>query len=137
MKYVAVIDTNVVVSALITPNSNSEKIISYIEQGKIIPVYSVEIMDEYIEVLNRDKFHFSKQKIEKVIGIIKERGRILNGTETDEFFTDPSDIKFFEVALTANIVQDSFLVTGNLKHFPKTVFVVNPAMMVRIVKTNK
>lgn len=136
MKYVAVIDTNVIVSALITPNSNPEKIISYVEQGKIVPVYNDEIMDEYVEVLHREKFHFSEEKIQSILDTIKDYGRILNGTNTDEFFSDPSDIKFFQVVLTANMIQDSYLITGNLKDFPQRVFIVNPEMMVKIIESN-
>lgn len=136
MKYVAVIDTNVIVSALIKPNSNPEKIISYVEQGKIIPIYNDEIMDEYVEVLHRDKFHFSEERIQSILNTIKDYGRVLNGIETDEFFSDPSDIKFFQVVLAANMIQDSYLITGNLKDFPKRVFIVDPDMMIKIIESN-
>ena len=51
---------------------------------------------------------------------------------TDEVFPDPKDIVFYEVAMSA---EDSFLVTGNLKHFPKKPFVVSPAEMVEIINT--
>lgn len=136
MKYVAVIDTNVIVSALIKPNSNPQKIISYVEQGKIIPVYNDEIMGEYVEVLHRDKFHFSEERIQSVLNTIKDYGRVLSGTETDEFFSDTSDIKFFQVVLTANMIQDSYLITGNLKDFPQRVFIVDPEMMVQIIESN-
>lgn len=49
---------------------------------------------------------------------------------TDEVFPDPKDIVFYEVAMSA---EDSFLVTGNLKHFPKKPFVVSPAEMMEII----
>ncbi|MBR5499650.1 MAG: hypothetical protein IKV75_05775, partial [Bacteroidales bacterium] len=49
-------------------------------------------------------------------------------------FPDPKDIVFYEVALS---VEDSFLVTGNLKHFPKKPFVVTPAEMLQIIREMK
>ena len=49
---------------------------------------------------------------------------------TDGVFPDPKDLVFYEVALSK---EDSFLVTGNLKHFPKKPFVVSPAEMIQII----
>ena len=43
---------------------------------------------------------------------------------------DPKDIVFYEVALS---VEASYLVTGNIKHFPKKPFVVTPAEMLQII----
>jgi len=58
----AVIDTNVLVSALLSSHSDAAtvQIIGRMINGEIIPVYSYEIMREYKEVLGRRKF---KQKI--------------------------------------------------------------------------
>ena len=54
----AVIDTNVIVSAYITKNlrAATSKVWEAVLQGKIIPVYSDEMIDEYNEVLHREKF---------------------------------------------------------------------------------
>ena len=49
---------------------------------------------------------------------------------TDGVFPDPKDLVFYEVALSK---EESFLVTGNLKHFPKKPFVVSPAEMMEII----
>lgn len=48
----------------------------------------------------------------------------------DEIFPDADDIVFYEVALSR---EDSFLITGNLRHFPKKPFVVSPTQMVEIL----
>lgn len=57
----AVIDTNVIVSALLTRNAESStvKVIEALLCGKIVPLYNEEIIREYIDVLNRPKFRFS------------------------------------------------------------------------------
>ena len=58
-KFYAVIDTNVIVSAVISKSleSNPAKIIRAIVQDRIIPLFNDEILDEYREVLSRPKFH--------------------------------------------------------------------------------
>lgn len=83
-KIYAVIDTNVIVSALfsISGQSNPAAIIRKVVDGTITPIFNEEILAEYKEVLSR---------------------------------------------------EDSFLVTGNLKHFPKKPFVVSPAEMMEII----
>lgn len=136
MTYVAVIDTNVIVSALLKEESNPGKIISYIRNETIIPVYDEDILKEYNEILHKEKFHFTEEQINDLFTLFKIHGRVLNETKTDEFFKDKTDIKFFQIVLTANMIQDSYLVTGNLKHFPQRVFVINPAMMVDMIESN-
>ena len=131
----AVIDTNVVVSALLSSDSNSNPaiVLRAVLQGRIIPVFNEEILDEYMKVLLRDKFHFNKSYIDIIISHIKriglkaERVKIL-----DEIFPDTKDIVFYEVAMSKD---DTYLVTGNTKHFPKKPFVVTPAEMVEILNS--
>ncbi len=131
----AVIDTNVVVSALLSIDSNSNPaiVLRAVLQGRIIPVFNKEILDEYTEVLLRDKFHFNKSYIDiiishiKRIGIKAERVKIL-----DEIFPDSKDIVFYEIAMSKD---DTYLVTGNNKHFPQKSFVVTPAEMVETLNS--
>lgn len=131
----AVIDTNVVVSALLSidANSNPAVVLRAVLQGRIIPVFNEEILDEYTDVLLRNKFHFDKSNINIIISHIKriglkaERVKIL-----DEIFPDSKDIVFYEVAMSKD---DTYLVTGNIKHFPKKPFVVTPAEMVEILNS--
>ena len=65
MKIYAVIDTNVIVSALITKREDSPTrlILDYLLKGRIIPVYNEEILKEYLEVLTRSKFKLSKDLV--------------------------------------------------------------------------
>ncbi len=131
----AVIDTNVVVSALLSidANSNPAVVLRAVLQGRIIPVFNEDILDGYTKVLLRDKFHFDKGNIDIIISHIKriglkaERVKIL-----DEIFPDSKDIVFYEVAMSKD---DTYLVTGNTKHFPKKPFVVTPAEMVEILNS--
>ena len=60
MSYYAVIDTNVLVSALMAKHSDSAllQVMRAVFSGQIIPLYHREIIEEYREVLSRAKFHF-------------------------------------------------------------------------------
>ena len=130
----AVIDTNVLVSALLTnnPEAATVKVMEALFCGRFIPLYNEEIFDEYVDVLNRPRFHFSKILIEQYLEIFKERGIRAHRVLCKESFPDPKDIVFYEVALSK---EDAFLVTGNSKHFPKTPIVVSPAEMMDILNT--
>lgn len=129
----AVIDTNVIVSALLSHNIQSSTYIVFdaILNGKITPIYNEDILNEYLEVLSRDKFPFQKEDIDMVATLITRSGLKLERTKAiDEIFPDPKDIVFYEVAMSKD---EAYLVTGNIKHFPKKPFVVTPAEMVEIL----
>lgn len=129
----AVIDTNVIVSALFTSNLEAAtvKVLNAMLQGKIIPLYNEEIRKEYSEVLNRSKFRFPKSQIDLYLNSIQKLGIIANRVHSSEDFPDVDDIVFYEVALSK---EDAFLVTGNTKHFPKSPIVVTPAEMMQIIQ---
>ena len=71
-RYYAVIDTNVIVSAIISKHleSNPAKIIKAIVQERIVPLFNDEILDEYREVLSRPKFHLTQTQIDTVLKAI-------------------------------------------------------------------
>ncbi len=82
-------------------------------------------------MLNRDKFPFCKADIDWLISAFLDYGISLGRTAiSDEIFIDKDDIVFYEVALSK---EDSFLVTGNIRHFPKKPFIVTPAEMLTII----
>ena len=129
----AVIDTNVLVSALLPSQkvSNPTMVLREVFKGRITPVFNEEILDEYKEVLSREKFHIHQARIDTIVNHIKNTGLELERTKSLEgVFPDPKDIVFYEVTLSKD---DAYLVTGNIKHFPKKPFVVTPAEMVAIL----
>lgn len=129
----AVIDTNVLVSALFTRNTEAAtvKVVEAMLCGVIVPLLDNEIIEEYIDVLNRPKFNFSKKLIRQFIEAIKLKGIMTMRVHSQEKFTDLKDVVFYEVAMSK---ENAYLVTGNTKHFPKTSIVVTPAEMVRIIE---
>lgn len=72
--------------------------------------------------------------IQKVLRAIKAYGQYVSSlrfTATDEVPTDPDDIIFWQVVM-AERKNGTFLITGNIKHFPKRDFVVTPAQMIEM-----
>ena len=114
--------------------SNPTKVLRAVTDNKLIPLYNDEIIEEYKGVMSRKKFPFSEELIDAVIQTILTDGIYVDRTTAiDELFPDPKDIVFYEVSLSRD---DSFLVTGNIKHFPKKSFVITPAEMVELLEKN-
>lgn len=128
----AIIDTNIIVSSFITknPSSSTRRVINSILSGKIKPLYNDEILTEYYDVLSRSKFHLNEVRINELLYFIKQNGIDSSRFPYDGEMPDEDDRVFYEVCLSK---EDSFLVTGNLKHFPKTPKVITAAQMMEIL----
>ena len=136
MKHYAVIDTNVLVSSLITHNGDSPvvKVVNAIRDNVVIPLFDESILAEYAEVLHRERFGFEESKIEELLSTMKMRGLNCERKPISELIPDPDDVVFYEVAMSR---ENAYLVTGNMKHFPKNGRVVSPADMVQILEFGK
>lgn len=132
----AVIDTNVLVSASITKNpvSPTVKVVANMLDGHIRPVYNRDIIAEYTEVLHRPKFHLNENDIKLLIDSIQKYGIHSDRISFDGDMPDEKDRSFYEVSLN---MEDSFLVTGCLKHFPVTPKVITSAEMVALLEENR
>lgn len=133
-KYYAVLDTNVLISAILGASRMSipTKVLKAVTEEKLVPLYNDEIIDEYREVLLRKKFNFDPELIETVLNTIVTDGIYIDRTKSiEEIFPDPNDIVFYEVSLSK---EGSYLVTGNIKHFPQKSFIITPAEMVRLLE---
>ena len=108
MKCYAVIDTNVLVSALLSKDEKSAtvQVLERMLNKEIIPAYSKEIMREYQEVLLRKKFGFSEKAIQCIISYIRQNGKTVVPTTVDE----------------------------KLKHFPKRDYIVSPRQLIDILE---
>lgn len=129
----AVIDTNVLVSGLLARNGVSAvvKVFESVMQGRITPVICDEILSEYSEVLNRPKFGLPAGLADSIVRFVEQNGIKAERMHTDEILPDPKDVMFYEIAISK---EASYLVTGNIKHFPSKPFVVTPAEMLEILK---
>ena len=134
----AVIDTNVLVSALITGQDDAAtvQVVRKALQGEIVPIYSNVITKEYRDVLHRRKFSFSYDLVEYLIASIEKYGIMINPGQSDVILPDIKDVPFYEVVLEKKD-DNAYLVTGNIKHFPRQPFVVTPRELLDILKNNK
>lgn len=130
----AVIDTNVIVSALLNHDGESipSIVLTNVISGNITPLYNEDIISEYKDVLSRDKFPFRQEDIESTIDLFVKKGILIDSTvPIKENYPDLDDVVFYEVAMS---MEGTYLVTGNIKHFPINSMVVTPAEMVEILK---
>ena len=137
MEYYAVIDTNVLLSALLSKNEDSAtvRVLDAVFEGKIIPLYHQDILIEYDDVLHREKFHLQEEVIQTVLDAIKQYGIPVFPQPTGAVLIDIDDLIFFEVAMEKR-EDDAYLVTGNQKHYPFKNFIVTPTEMMKIIDKN-
>ena len=138
MNWYAVIDTNVLVSALLSSHDDAATVlvIGKLLSGEVIPLFSDDILKEYNEVLRRTKFHFSEETICILLQTIEKYGERVVPTSTGELLPDIKDLPFYEVVLEKQ-EDNAYLVTGNMKHFPARPFIVTAKEFLDILSTAK
>ncbi len=134
----AVIDTNVLVSALLSSHDDAATVlvVGKLFSGEVIPLFNDEILKEYNEVLRRTKFHFSEGTVSILLSTIEKYGERIIPAPTGELLPDMKDLPFYEVVVEKQ-EDDAYLVTGNIKHFPMKPFIVTAKEFLDILnKTN-
>ena len=111
-----VLDTNVLVSGLLTPFGASGEVVRLVSAGVLVVQYDSRILLEYQNVLSRPKFQFDPENINTFLTYIKQNGQVVSGIPLKKRLPDRDDEPFLEIAIAA---QASCLITGNKKHFPK------------------
>jgi uncharacterized protein len=115
----AVVDTNVWVSAFLTPGGTASKLLDAFEHGKLTLAYSGEVEAEYREVLSRPKFRIAPELVAEFLEKLRIEGRKANldvhaVLHTPEALPDPNDAPCIALALFTGCP----VVTGNARHFP-------------------
>lgn len=133
MKYYAVIDTNVLVSALLKQGSVPFQVVAEAMHGEIIPLLNSEILAEYEDVLNRPKFRFNKKAVSVFLEDLSQRAIFVDYDRIEDELPDPKDLVFYAVLMEKRKEEEAYLVTGNLKHFPEKTYIVTPKEMIDII----
>lgn len=136
MKYHAVIDTNILVSAMLKWDSIPGNVMELVFSGTITPLLNEHIMKEYRDVLSRPKFHMTEDIIRNVLDEIDRLGIYIGESKIDIVFPDPKDRVFYEVVMEERKTKTAYLITGNIKHFPTKPYVVTPRKMIDIIIEN-
>lgn len=110
-----VLDTNVLVSGLLTPFGPSGKIVRMVSAGELILYIDARILSEYQEVLHRPKFKFNKDHISILLDFIKLYGQFVSSLPLKNRLPDTDDEPFIEVAIAGKVQS---LITGNIVHYP-------------------
>lgn len=120
-----VLDTNVLVSGVLSPFNAPGRILDLVLIERLRLILDERILFEYSDVLQRPKFGFDEQLVHHLLSFIKTSGLVVvPDTYKELSSTHADDRKFCEVALSGDA---QFLITGNLRHFPKTSWIVSPA----------
>ena len=112
-----VIDTNVIVSGLMTPSGSSAQIIDAILNGQVKLVYDSRILKEYRDVLSRPRLKLPPMKIQALL-VSMHRQLLVSPRVSGIIGPDSDDIIFIEAALATT---DKTIITGNLAHFQKRI----------------
>jgi putative PIN family toxin of toxin-antitoxin system len=127
-----VLDTNIIISAVLTPTGNCAKIVSMITDDDHFELYySHEILAEYRLVLSRDELDIAPETQNEIYTAILNEGIAVKIAEPSSIsFKDESDRVFYDTATQSK----AFLITGNKKHFPRQPLVVTPAEFLTLMK---
>jgi len=125
----AVIDTNVLVSGLITAHGYPAKIINAFKEKQFILFYSSEILIEYHDVLYRDRLGFNSRDVDILLDAISLNGVSIVIDASNISLPDEDDRCFYDTAKNSG----AYLVTGNIKHYPDDSQVITPAEFVKLL----
>ncbi|MEA3305497.1 MAG: putative toxin-antitoxin system toxin component, PIN family [Candidatus Omnitrophota bacterium] len=133
-----VLDTNVIVSGLLSPFGPPGEIVRMTASGVLEFCYDARILSEYQNVLVREKFPFDRVHVEDLLEQIKARGYITTGKPLAKRLPYSDDEPFLEVAFGGGV---QYLITGNSKHYPtkkrENMPVVSPAEFLEIYRKKK
>lgn len=110
----AVLDTNVLVSAILTPGGPAHQVVQLVLRGDLQLSVDSRVVNEYREVLTRGKFSFSPDLVAEFLETLLAESQEVLSEPLPGRFLDETDRAFIEVAVAG---QAEVLVTGNKRHF--------------------
>jgi len=130
-----VLDTNVLVSGLLSARGNCGQIIELMVAGELTLCIDGRIFAEYGDVLHRAQLAIPARCAAEILDLIQSVAEPVAASPIPAKLPDLDDLPFLEVAAKANAI----LVTGNLRHFPRKyragATIVNPAEFLNLMRT--
>jgi putative PIN family toxin of toxin-antitoxin system len=111
-----VLDTNVIVSALLKDEGNEAAVLLLALQGTLQFYVSEPILTEYDEVLHRKKFSFDPNRVRHMLALIRQAATVVDPLGILTVSPHEPDNRLLECAQQS---RADYLVTGNKRHFPK------------------
>jgi putative PIN family toxin of toxin-antitoxin system len=131
-----VLDTNVLVSGLLSPYGPPGEIVRLASSGLVTLLLDARIVAEYRDVLSRLRFGFDPEAVATLLDYLESNGEMIAAEPLARRLPDPDDEAFLEVALAAGA---ECLVTGNVVHFPRDArsgaHVVTPAEFIELYRS--
>ena len=118
-----VIDTNVLVSSLLSTGSKPHIIMSLVSRKELLLFYSRFMLNEYKRVLAYKKLNIAPDLQEEAIKKILELGSIIDPPISNVSLGHEDDRIFYDAAKFTK----SILITGNIKHYPIDSKIMTPA----------
>lgn len=112
---IVVLDTNVVVSAFLSPYGPPTRFVDAAVAGHLALAVDGRLLAEYRDVLTRPEFGFSAADVDVVLRVIALQARAVTAQPLAVRLPHRDDEPFLEVALAA---EADALVTGNIRHYP-------------------
>jgi len=130
-----VLDTNIVISALIDPRGNPSIIMKMVLSRMVELCHNSTILSEYESVALRPKFSskINPANVHRFINLVKSIGISFNPAPSIIKLPDESDRIFYDTARESK----SILISGNSKHFPKEPFIMLPSDFIKQYNKNK
>jgi len=127
-----VIDTNVLVSGLLSNRGNPGVIVNELKNNRFNFYFNAEIIEECKDVLHRKKLGLRSQDVNELIDLIKTIGVSIIPDKSDVALLDEDDRIFYDLAKSTN----AYLITGNTKHYPNDPLIVTPARFVELLSND-
>ncbi len=111
-----VLDTNIIVSAALKPDGLQRTVLLLAMTRPARLYVSTPILSEYRIVLSRREFKIRKGLRQQFLQQIENSSHLISPSRKIQVTIDPDDNIFLECADAA---RADYLVTGNLRHFPR------------------
>lgn len=108
-----VLDTNVLVSAMLTGGGTADTVLHLILQGDATLLVDSRILAEYDEVTSRPRFGFDPGERRVMLDVLESVAEPVLSRPLRLSLPDPDDRMFVEVAKAGSA---DAIVTGNVKH---------------------
>ncbi|MCL2442281.1 MAG: putative toxin-antitoxin system toxin component, PIN family [Treponema sp.] len=111
-----ILDTNIIVSALLSPKGLPAKILNLVLDDQVKIIYHNNILLEYIDVFGREHFKLNQELVNILLDFIEKEGLFKIALPQKIKLNDEDDRIFYELYKSTDA---DYLITGNKKHFPK------------------
>ncbi len=132
------IDTNVLVSGLISSHGAPMRIVDLMLAGVVVPIVSEAILAEYEEVLSRPELSLPERDVRSVLAYLRLPGSHIvhvDPVKTERVCTDRTDDIFTAAASEGTA---DYLITGNPRHFPgspwRSIRIVTPTRFLELAR---